>query len=408
MSIEKLAFYKASWAGVLRIALWCILFLFLFGKLIPPVAEDVPLAKTVQGTPIIPMLTMISDSRSVRGDYKPDPKKVNIAWLSDSSGVMLDRGYSFQTMPEEGYRLVATQTVRRLQDAYGLKNLEVLLYLRLSSRSIDMLAFSLASLQIKPDIIVIPLNSIWSFSHYQVANRDRAMPLIATVFWHYPRLWPMLLSICPPVYYLWTFAGLHLDSIKQAHPFKKHLLKSYGPLFNNGHGKQDEIFNLNDHVSNIPFWIIMNLLGGDKRPVTNEKGDLLSGLIYHQVIRNNDPFKTNSWGAGAFRHMVDILKESGVPVLIYNWPPSETLRSDPKTLEGFNKTVAFLKQENEQLKGTNVKIIGDVPEDIRKTMRFIKSDDYHIHDEGKLDEYLAREIWLMLKEHSPKVKDKKK
>ena len=71
-----------------------------------------------------------------------------------------------------------------------------------------------------------------------------------------------------------------------------------------------------------------------------------------------------------------------------------------------DELTAMLDKEQERLKGSNVKIISHIPEDIRKTMEFRKSDDYHIHNEGKLDDFLAREIWLMLKEHSPKFKEK--
>lgn len=407
MFIERLTYYKPSWTGVLRIALWCLLFLYLFGKCIPPLPDEMPLDRTVAESPIVPMLTIMDDSRTVREDYAPDPKDVSVAWLSDSSGVMLDYGKTFDNTPDEEYRLFVTKTAERLQDDYGLKDLKVPLYLRLSSRPVDALSFALLSLRYKPDIIVLPINTVWSFSHYQIANRDKTMPLVAGLFWHYPRLWPMMFALAAPMHQLWALAGERLDIIKYASPFKGYLKQTYAPMLEAAllpSAPQD--IKLDVNVSNIPYWIVMNMMNRNITPLQNEQGKITTTLLYHQIIQHNDPYMTSSFAADAFHDMVDILKQSGVPVLIYRWPLSDTLLKVPETKQKIDELTAMLDKEQERLKGSNVKIISHIPEDIRKTIEFRKSDDYHIHNEGKLDDFLAREIWLMLKEHSPKFKEK--
>ena len=397
MFIERLTYYKPSWAGIARIGIWCVLFLYLFGKFIPPLPDDMPLDKAVLGSPIVPMLTIMDDSRTVREDYMPDPKDVSVAWLSDSSGVMLDHGKTFETTPDAEYRLFVTKAAERLQKNHGLKKLNVPLFLRLSSRPVETLAFSLLSLRYKPDIIVLPVNTVWSFSHYQIANRDKTMPLVAGLFWRYPRLWPMMFSL----------VGTHLDIIKYASQFKGYLQQSYASTLEAAllpSAPQDIKLDIN--ISNIPYWIVMNMMNGDATPLKNEQDKVTTTLLYHQVIQHNNPYMTDSFATDAFRDMLDLLNQSGVPVLVYRWPISDTLLSEPKTRAKVDELTAMLEKEQERLKGTKIKIISHIPENIRKTVEFRKSDDYHIHNEGKLDDFLAREIWLMLKQHSPKLKEK--
>lgn len=407
MLIERLTFYKATWAGVMRVGLWCILFLYLFGSLIPPLPDAMPLDKATEGSPLVPMLTIMDDARTVRENYLPDPNDISIAWLSDSSGVMLDHGKTFDNTPDEEYRLFATETVKRLQEKHDLKNLKVPLYLRLSSRPVDILAFALLALRYKPDIIVIPFNSVWSYSHYQIANRDKTMPLIADIFRRHPRLWPMLFSLAAPMHHLWALAGTHIDIIRYASPFKGYLKQTYAPILESALlPSAPHDIKLDVNISNIPYWIVMNMLDRDIAALHNKEGKITTTNLYHQVIQHNDPFMTESFASDAFHNMIDILQNSGVPVLIYRWPLSDTLLKEPATRKKVDELTAMLDKERERLKNSKIRIISHVPEDIRKTMEFRKSDDYHIHNEGKLDDFLAREIWLMLKEHSPKLKEK--
>lgn len=399
--LEHWLTYKASWPGLMRIAAWSIFFLAIFGLALPPLPERMPLGMLTQGSPVIPMLTIIDDPRTVREDILPKPGALRIAWISDSSSVMIDQGKYYGSTPEDQYRLVPQRVAEKLKSRHDLPDFEMPLYLRLGVRSLDMLIFALLALQQKPDLIVIPINSIWTFSHYQVANRKTSMHLAPSVLVRYPQLWGIVAGFCSPAQNLWAFAGRHFTVIRYAALFKAFLLQEYGPLLDKiSLASRGPEISLTIPATNIPYWIVMHLLKGNAKPVAKNKR-IWPPLLYHQVIQHNDPYMTGSWATDGFHALLAILKASGIPAIIYNWPVSEEFDKNPATRKKLIELQEFLENEGQKLRGSNIKIISHMPGSVRKTMSFL-DDQFHAAEEGKLDDFLAREIWLKLKEKTEK------
>jgi hypothetical protein len=385
-----LPFYSPTWAGVCRSAAWCLVFLWLFGKLVPPLPEEPPLHELTDSTNVIPMLTIFDDHRTVREDYVADKRKRHIAWLSDSSATIIPPDQVIESADTRDMRLVPKMVSETLQKKYGLHDFDVPLYLRLGMRPVDNLVFALQALKEKPDFIVMSVNHIWTFSHYQIANKTSSFNLAPSLWAHRPDLWPMILMFCSPSQNLWALAGDRFDIIREASPFKNHLEKKYG-------GDIPSPIALGVPKTNVHFWVVMNVLHGNEGPVATADGKIKVNAMYREVINDNAPYDDASLAAGSFRRTVDILKESGIPVLIYAHPVSDYFYGFPETAKKIHETEDFLSKMGQELAGTNVRIISQVPEDVRKSIVFRKNDDFHADAPGKLNAFLAKEIWSMMK-----------
>ena len=393
-------FYKASWIGALRIAGWSLLFLYAFGEFIPALPERVPLELAVRNTPVIQMLTSTNDNRTVREDFIPDRSKTNITWISDSSGIMIDQGRNFASFPQEKFRLLPVRVAEKLKQNHKLKNFTIPLYMRPNTMPVDMLIFSLHALQRKPDIIVLPLNNIWSFSHYQVAGRALSMHLAPKSFSQYPRLWPMLLAFCTPMHYLSAFAGSHIDILHKAMPFKEYLEAQFDQASARTNLAAPPPLPVSAPVTNVPFWIYSSMLKQDLKPLLGADGWIETALLYNKVMQHADPHMTDSWATDSLRHLLGILKKSGVPVLIYAWPVSDRFLNDTATKLKIDEMNAFLLDQKEMLAGTNIRILTPLPDNLKKTVHYLAGDHYHVTDEGIFDDYLAENIVDMLKRDS--------
>jgi hypothetical protein len=393
-----LPFFEPSWGSVIRIGLWCLLFLWLFGKLVPPFPEKVPLQNAQKTSPVVPMLTIFDDHRTVREDYKPDPNKLHIAWVSDSSGMIVPDNVMLSNMGQQEYETIPGRVGVELKKRHKMPDFDIPLYLRLGSRPVDNLIFSLQALKQKPDLIVIPVNHVWTFSHYQIINKNTSLNLAPEVWAGFPSLWYMIPLFCSPIENLWALLGNHLDIIRDALPFKDHLEQQYeGLLTALGIYAGPAPIVLGVPLLNIKFWIVMNILHGDASKVLDDSGALNAQLYDVQIISHNTPYDNSSFALTAFHDMLDVLKATGIPVLVYEHPISDYYYQDPDTNWKIKETQAFLASADESLKGSRVHIVR-TPEAVRKTITFRKNDGYHAgKDPVKFDDFLADQIWLMLK-----------
>lgn len=398
--------FAPGWGSVARMALWCLLFLWLFGKLVPAMPEKIPLANAEAGTPVVPMLTIFDDHRTVREDYRPDPKKLHIAWISDSSGVIIPPDRKLTELPSQDYRTIPEHVAAALKKRHKMPDFDVPLYLRLGSRPLDNLVFSLLALKEKPDLIVMPVNHVWTFGPFQIMNKNTSLNIAPLLWASHPALWYMIPVFCSPLENLWALAGNRFSIIRYASPFKDILEETFaGPLKAMGAYAGPAPIVLGVPMLNIKFWIVMNILHGDPAKVVDSTGNLNAQLYYIQIISHSAPGNAASFSSVAFQDMLAAFRESGIPVLIYEHPVSDYFYDSPETNPKIKETQDFLAKTAEDLKGSNIHIISRVPDPVRKSIAFRKNDGYHAQtDPVKFDDFLADQIWLMLKNNS-KLKD---
>lgn len=403
---KYLPFFEPGWGSLVRIGAWCVMFLWLSGHCVPKLPERIPLADAEAGTRVVPMLTIFDDHRTVREDIVPDPKKIHIAWISDSSGIIMPPDKRLTELPSQNYRTIPEHVAAELKKRHKMPDFDVPLYLRLGSRPLDNLVFSLQALKDKPDLIVMPVNHVWTFGPFQVINKTTSLSLAPMVWASHPGLWYMIPVFCSPLENLWALAGDSFAIIRYASPFKDYLEERYaGPLKALGMYTGPAPIILGVPLINIKFWIVMNILHGDVSKVLDSTGNLNAQLYYIQIISHGSPYDEDSFSTIAFQDMLEALKKSGVPVLIYEHPVSDFFYNNPETDWKIKETQSFLAKTNESLKGSNIRIISSIPEPVRKSIDFRKNDGYHAEtDPVKFDDFLADQIWLMLKDNR-KMKD---
>lgn len=382
-------FYTPTWPALIRSVLWCFFFIWLAGRVVPPLTEDIPLQEATKGSNVIPMLTIFDDHRTLRQDFTPDPKKRHIAWITDSSGFVIPKGEQFETAPPEDFHTMARAAAQILETKRQMKDFDVEIYPRLGMRPVDSLVFALLAVKQNPDIIVMPVNLVWTFSHYQIANKTSSFNLAPKLWVQHPELWYMIPLFCSPTQLMWAGVGSHFDIIEKASPFKNYMSKKYGT-------SSAVPVALGLPKTNVWFWIVMNILSGDAEKVVNDKSKLQTNMLYREVIGHNVPGDERSFANLSFRHTLDIFRDSGIPVLIYTSPVSNYFYGFPETAAKIKETEDFLEKANRELEGSGIRIIAKVPEDVRKSMEFRKNDGFHTDDPGKLNAYLADQIWLMM------------
>ncbi len=392
-------FFEPNWGSVIRIGFWCLLFLWLFGKAVPPLPERIPL-QSATASALVPMLTIFDDHRTVRDDYRPDSKKLHIAWISDSSGVVSPQDVKLSQMSASDYDLIPSHVAADLQKRHALRDFDMPLYLRLGSRPLDNLVFALRALQDKPDLIVMNVNPVWTFGHYQIMNQSTSLNLAPSVWATMPSLWYMIPLFCSPAENLWALVGRHVDILREALPFKDYLEQKYeASLKALGVYAGPAPLVLGVPLLGIKFWIVENILHGDASGVLDKTGKLNAMLYDVQLIRRSAPGDDRSFATIAFHDLLDALKASGVPVLIYAHPVSDFFYDNPDTNTKIKAMQDFLAQTNDRLKGSRIRIISSIPEPVRKSIAFRKNDGYHAAiDPTKFDDYLADQIWLMLRD----------
>jgi hypothetical protein len=402
-----LTFYEPSLEGVLRSLLWCLLFLVLFSAATPRLPRQMPLETLsaaedlAKGGKIIPRLTAKDDHQTVLDGYSPDPRKRHIAWITDSAGLVLAPDKNFFTAAPEDFSPLAKFVARELESRHGMRDFDIPLYLRVGIRPMDFLVLSLLALREKPDLIVMPINHVWFFSHYQVANPNSFFNLAPELWLSRPELWSKIPLFCSPAQDLWALLGSRLAIIRDAVPVKKALDKDHSGLFHWLYGGAAVPARSPDPDANVGL-LQLNLRRGATFSLHDASGKTQMNLVYRAVMDRNSPQAENSFATAAFFELISILKESGVPVLIYDSPLADYFYGFPATAAKIRETQEFLESTAKGLSGTNVRIIARVPEPVRRSITFRKNDGFHADDPGNFSAFLADQIWLMLKQAEDK------
>jgi hypothetical protein len=416
--VRLLRGYKASWPGLFRIGFWCLLFLWAFGSFIPqPLPESVPSGRALAGTNVIPFQSFPNDSRGVREDVTPHRTKINIAWIADSGSLVTPQGKSLHGKNLETVRaqggLFFRQDVRylpllvagRLRDKFGLTDFDINLYLELGRRPFTTLLYTLQAIDDKPEAIVISLNPIWMFSSYQFYRIRESLAMAPTLLVSHPDLWQLIPLFVTPSQDLLALLGNRFRILREAPPYKRFLVlgKNYVEA------RPADFLALNIAAP----WILPKALvplmekqpprsltqSSSKGRAASGNGTLISLKAFPALVDFTAAPTVDTFSLQAFAAMVQALKNSGIPALIYTSPLDDPFYADADSREKLYRIKAYLAVVAKALEGTNVRIIPSLPEDVRKTIGFIPEDGFHQWNQGKLDTYLAGQIQGVLDKH---------
>lgn len=381
-----------TWGGVARICLWCVFFLWLAGFAVPATPEDVPFAIATHGTPVVPMVTIADDSRFLREDKPIDSRKLNIAWITDSTGIILGPNVTFATRTEESTKLLAAQAALFLQNKYGMNNLSIRLYAQLGMRPIDKLIFFLNAVRNKPDLIVMYMNDLYDFGHYKTYSSNAPITLLPPTFAGYPSLWPYIPLLSSPTTDALLLMGNHLRVIREAVPFKRYIEKKYLErikILSNPAAAQVR-FDLpfNDSA----FWICYKILGGNVSLVQDGHGGVSPSLLTKYFIRGATPGHPHSIATQVINMMMRISNEKKIPVLIYMMPLREDYFQNPISKDRLSDIAHYVQSLSANPNNRYVTVIPHIPTSVMDTLVFRNEVGTHLLSSGTLPDFLAGRI----------------
>lgn len=394
--------YRASWAGIVRIALWTVLFLWLAGLMIPERARQDLFSTNVAGLPISPMITLESDPAFIRDVPLPEKgKHFRIAWISDSSSILYKPGAKLIDLTKMGdHKLLAVKTLEALR-GLGLANAHIDLFLRVSLRCLETYTLTKLALERHPDLLIISVSPVFIFNNHAVFKGDSHFAKASAVWGKNIDTWPWLFLMPSPADHLWALLTHRFTVFSQAPVYAEEIdaLKHdfwtslFPPLKNTQNGEKEDSMTENSLV----FWVIQRYLKGDLSVLLNDKNETVNSKWYRQVIRLSD-FGENSFNHRIVRKTLETLKNSGVKAIIYIEQASQAMKDDPGAWAIYQHVKDTFRAYEKEYGSDKIRFIIDVPPDVLAKAVYVTDDDIHFEQEGDMDKFLAQQIFELSKE----------
>ena len=361
-------------AALLRIALWCFVFLCLFHIFMPAIPPHLPYQNMMQEQVITPLATSTNDLRWSRLDTTTLPPN-SLLWVSGSSHAIYQTG-------GDGFSFLPSLVTAHLPNPP--KNF---LNLKMATRAMDNYTAVLDGIARQPSAMVVVLNPFWVLNEQALFFKTNLMNR-GVDYWANVHDWPLIPLTVSPGNMLWSFVGRHYAPTAQAYDILKHL-KQHGAAPTQRKPKSKSDFTKKSRISynqSAMFWIINRNLKGEEitRFNTNDWQATVMGL--------NNPAH-HKWSEHLLRRTFTAISNSNIPTLVYVAPLNpafEQLATD----KNYQQVINRISQIATEHTSSNLRVITHIPRNIVRSITF--KDYMHISDAGQFDDYLAKQITPLL------------
>jgi hypothetical protein len=391
--------YKASPAGLARIFLWTLFFLWLAGALLPPASEHVPFMENAKGTRLRPVATIVEDPRFIRDDLQPLPGR-RIAWITDSTSAIFPPGRAIADAAYADATLVPALVLDLLNAPPRRADASIDLNIQLGMRSIESYSSVAAALLEKPDLVVLSFNPAWMLSRHEIHKRDAHLNRASSLWARHPESWAWLPLLASPANHAWAIGAQHLRILRQSALYKgraEALLPAFSPGAT-GTAPEADAGKVQLVRSGVVFWVCFAALSTEECGRIIRPGAGLDNRLWYRELMKLADLGGDGFSGWAWRNTLVILRQSGIPTLIYAIPVPADLRDDPAAYEKMQRVHELLDKLRAEYEGTNIQIIPRIPPEVVKTARFRPDDGIHLVTPGKFDDYLADRIWHILQQ----------
>ena len=387
--MKLLGNYKPRWVNIARILFFAAAFLWVAGKFIPQMPENIPLESITKNTPVIPMLTTVEDRRGVREDIPLSPSltKKRIAWITDSSGIIIPKEKDWDNTKEHEVNLDALYVAKKLR----AQNYEILMYSRVGTCPTTIFINTLSAVRFKPDLAVISVNPIMRFNRYKVLNHREYLNRAPALWAQNYHLWPYIFLFTSPSQNLWAAASFYLNIIHESYRFKNFLENEITSIMPNLAPAQVKQQLDTQETVQKNTWLWLHTLSEQERNDLHDSPQQILGM-YKRLIRQSFP-ETGSrggYGIDTLEQMIDVLEANKIPAIIFLSPISADYYTDATARRKLDEIKDYL--DNIHLEDPKlITIISEVPKSVRDTIDF-RNDGYHMNDIGNFDKYLSKQI----------------
>jgi hypothetical protein len=377
MLSNRMSYQPTLW-GILRIAVWTCLFLYLSAFFLPepqPTRTD----PVVSGRPdVFPMKMEEGDLKWLRNKPDMQGSHATVAWIADSSAKVngvdpLTGSRSIQALP--------VQVMRSLdRDNIKLNNL---FYYMKGRREADTYALLVAAIAQKPDAIVMTVNPFWVFNGYAIAQSDtRFGTALNNRGFGFDRLiFSSLLAY--PRDTAFSLVGDSFQLIRDNLGYHR-LFVHDSPTPAASSGKPDELIDVYFKYP-LDFWLDM--------------GGKWHGDRVRKLMRVSNPDGTY-WNQYFLRQSLERLAESGIPTYIYLAPANPELMTNQADADSYLAVMNGMRKYFAN-SPSNIKFDLRLPPEITASLKF--GDLYHYRDSGKLPDFLAVQIQNILGDKIEKI-----
>lgn len=384
---------KTDWPSLLRIIFWAVFFLYNASATLPEVQENNLYARAVAGTRVTPVTTIDNDPRFIRDDLPlPTKNGVRIAWITDSTGVIYLPDRSILNTMYADLKFISVHVLKLLEEKRGLKDASIDISPILAVKTIENLSAVAALIETRPQMIVMSLNPTWIFYGYEILSKKAFLNKASALWIKHSETWPWMLMIASPVNHLWALAGQHFKIIRQSTLYKP--MFQPPPPEEDGTKKKQSRKKISDTI----FWVCSSSTKENCETILIADQKHNMEFVYNEFFKLSDP-ASNGFAAWSLQNTLDILEKSGIPTLIYTAPASEKIKKDAEAYKKIlliNDAISGLRKKYE---GTNIRIIDRIPENIQRSATYLNNDNFHIVAPGKLDDFLADEIWHTIQQY---------
>ncbi len=369
--------YQASPGGLLRIAGWTLLSLVLIGP--QPTKQPVVLKGQVIG-----MNTGANNLQWVRNDFGEFPADgyLNVAWISGSS-IKLAKGRVLEYLPQKVNRLMSSKEGIPTRD---------FVYLIDARRILDTYTMVLDALARKPDAMVLVINPFWAFNSKAVFLKQNLFNHGARLWWNASD-WPWQFALTEPANHLYNLVGRHVPLITDRNNYIKYLREKSRELFGvslipspvtplNRPG--NETLKLSQPLK---FWLLFQVFNGDAEQFF-PNGQMNTGAWQLAAMSQADT-DLSSWPVYIMRKMLNKIRASGVPTLLYVAPVSSEMRG-MGSRKGYNAVLNTMQNLKSEYENDRLRFVVRIPASITNSLSH--SDYLHLSAPGELPAYLSTQL----------------
>jgi len=356
---------QPSWATLLRISLWTMVFLGL-ASLVLPEPVPVPSFRGKTADPNVHM--MLTDSTDpnwamdAQSHFPAD--ELSLVWVSGSSGKLA-------TPPP--YSFLADEALTELRK--GGRPASGYLYYLESARVVNIYAAVQDAIRRKPDVMVIDIDPLWVYNPWSVFKFTSVFNAGSRYWWN-AHDWPLQFLFVSPRNHLWGLGGKYvprsslrrLQNWYQAEHVSNSIAGSGGGL-----------------TQGITFWV-------QHRPnPKNTSGRHPEGINYWQEQAlervDTDP---KYWGPFFVENLFNLVDASGIPTVIYISPVADEALQYDAARAAYMAVQNAVAEQGKKHANDHLQVVTKYPDKIRKS--FVHADYIHLRDAGLFTRLLAQRI----------------
>ena len=377
-----------GWWVLVRVLVWTLLFVAVIGQFFP---EPVHPTRKVQ-MERSEGFSMILENRQLEHKsvkFKGDDRRLRLAWIAGSESMLKN----FANPGELSLPMKTADRLAKIRDS----KVNCYYYLQTGQRFLDVYTLLLDALERDPDVVVITLNPIWTYSNIEIFGN-------MTIFDHRSDLWfsstdwPLWLGVTSPSSHFLTHVGNYVPLIMPPEIFRREVNAAQDRMFGKPPAQtEDKVSDKYFYDSDDPvaFWLNQTTTrSNNSRPSLELDPKWLKRQLQADIIERANT-STDSFAAVTFRKIDRLLVKNPVPILFYRAPMSPLIEDDLPAAEG-NERVAMAIEALEQNKSSdNMKFVARIPQMVIDSLVFV--DLIHTRDFGTFDYYLAEQIDALLR-----------